>query len=128
MTTEEYNHLSEKIIKCCVEVHKHIGPGLLESVYEICLAKEFDANGIQYKRQVHLPVVYKNEKLDAHFRLDFLVEDKIIIELKAIEFILPIHEVQLVSYLKLANKKLGLLINFHEDRVVKGIKRKVNNF
>lgn len=128
MTTEEYNHLSGKIIKCCIEVHKHIGPGLLESVYEICLAKEFDSKGIQYKRQVYLPVVYKNETLDANFRLDFLVEDMIIIELKAIEFVLPVHEVQLVTYLKLANKKLGLLINFHEDRLVKGIKRKVNNF
>lgn len=77
---------------------------------------------------MHLPVVYKKEQLDANFRLDFLIEDVIILELKAIEHILPVHEVQLVTYLKLADKKLGLLINFHEDRLIKGIKRKVNNF
>lgn len=120
--------MSEKIIKCCIEVHLNLGPGLLESVYETCLAKEFDLNKINYKRQVYLPIVYKEEQLDANFRLDFLVEDAIVLELKAVEFVLPVHEVQLVTYLKLANKKLGLLINFHQDRLVKGIKRKVNNF
>lgn len=128
MTPEDYNHLSDRIIKCCIEVHRNLGPGLLESVYEICLAREFDTNNIKYKRQLYLPVVYKDEQLDINFRLDFLVENLIVVELKAIAFVLPVHEVQLVTYLKLADKKLGLLINFHEDRLVKGIKRKVNNF
>lgn len=128
MNTEEYNELSNKIIKACIEVHKNLGPGLLESVYEICLAKEFDKSEIKYQRQLYLPIIYKGEQLDANFRIDFLVEDKIIIELKAIEFVLPVHEVQLLTYLRLADKRLGLLINFHEDKLVKGIKRKVNNF
>lgn len=128
MNTEEYNHLSEQVIKCCIEVHRNLGPGLLESVYEVCLAKELDNAGISYKRQVLLPVIYKSEQLDARFRLDFLIEDAIILELKAVESVLPVHEVQLVTYLKIADKKLGLLINFHEDRLIKGIKRKVNNF
>ena len=128
MNTDEYNDLSNAIIKACIEVHKNLGPGLLESVYEICLAKEFEQSGISFQRQLYLPVVYKDEQLDANFRIDFLVEDKIIIELKAIEFVLPVHEVQLLTYLRLADKRLGLLINFHEDKLVKGIKRKVNNF
>ncbi|MEI6508884.1 MAG: GxxExxY protein [Bacteroidota bacterium] len=128
MNTDEYNELSNAIIKACIEVHKNLGPGLLESVYEVCLAKEFDKSGINYQRQLFLPVVYKEEQLDANFRIDFLVEDKIIIELKAIEFVMPVHEVQLLTYLRLADKRLGLLINFHEDKLVKGIKRKVNNF
>ncbi|MES2559971.1 MAG: GxxExxY protein [Bacteroidota bacterium] len=128
MTPEEYNCLSDKIIKCCIEVHRNLGPGLLESVYETCLSKELELSNINHRRQVYLPVVYKNEQLDANFRPDFLVEDAIILELKAIEFVLPVHEVQLVTYLKLADKRLGLLINFYEDWLIKGIKRKVNNF
>ncbi len=127
MTTEQYNQLSERIIACCIAVHKELGPGLLESVYEAALALEFKHAGIKFSRQVHLPVLYKGIDIDQHFRMDMLVEDAIILELKAIEFVLPVHEVILVTYLKLANKKLGLLINFHEDKLTKGIKRKVNN-
>ncbi len=127
MTTEQYNQLSERIIACCIAVHKELGPGLLESVYEAALALEFKHAGIKFSRQVHLPVFYKGVDIDQHFRMDMLVEDAIILELKAIEFVLPVHEVILVTYLKLANKKLGLLINFHEDKLTKGIKRKVNN-
>lgn len=122
----ELNSLSERIIGCCIEVHRELGPGLLESVYEECLAIEFANRGIQYKRQVYLPVTYKGNRVDQNFRMDFLVEDEIVLELKAIEYVLPIHEVILVTYLKLAEKRLGLLVNFHEDKLVKGIKRKVN--
>ena len=93
MTPEEYNYLSDRIIKCCIEVHRNLGPGLLESVYEMCLAKELEINNIKYMRQVYLPIVYKKEQLDANFRLDFLVEDAIALELKAVEFVLPVHEV-----------------------------------
>lgn len=122
----ELNSLSERTIGCCIEVHRELGPGLLESVYEECLAIEFANRGIQYKRQVYLPVTYKGNRVDQNFRMDFLVEDEIVLELKAIEYVLPIHEVILVTYLKLAEKRLGLLVNFHEDKLVKGIKRKVN--
>ncbi len=127
MEIKEYNKLSEQIIGCCIAVHKELGPGLLESVYEECLAIELENSGLNFKRQVHLPVLYKGEPTNQNFRLDFLIEDEIILELKAIEVVLPIHEVILVTYLKIADKKLGLLVNFHEEILTKGIKRKVNN-
>jgi GxxExxY protein len=124
---KEYNKLSGQIIGCCIAVHKELGPGLLESVYEECLAIELQNSGLNFKRQVHLPVMYKGEPTNQKLRLDFLIEDEIILELKAIEVVLPIHEVILVTYLKIADKKLGLLVNFHEEILTKGIKRKVNN-
>jgi GxxExxY protein len=124
---KEYNKLSEQIIGCCIAVHKELGPGLLERVYEECLAIELENSGLNFKRQVHLPVIYKGEPTNQNFRLDFLIEDEIILELKAIEVVLPIHEVILVTYLKIADKKLGILVNFHEEILTKGIKRKVNN-
>ncbi|MFN3446195.1 MAG: GxxExxY protein [Bacteroidia bacterium] len=127
MEIKEYNKLSEQIIGCCIAVHKELGPGLLERVYEECLAIELENSGLNFKRQVHLPVIYKGEPTNQNFRLDFLIEDEIILELKAIEVVLPIHEVILVTYLKIADKKLGLLVNFHEEILTKGIKRKVNN-
>lgn len=107
-------------------VHKELGPGLLESIYEDCLAIELKVAGIGFQRQVPIPVIYKGINIEKEFRIDMLIEDSIILELKAIEFVLPIHEVILVSYLKLMNKKLGLLINFHEPLLKNGIKRKVN--
>lgn len=128
MTEQEYNSLSSRIIKCSIEVHKNLGPGLLESVYEVCLEKELILEGIKVKWQVLLPVFYKREKLNKDFMIDMIVEDEIIIELKSLEFVLPIHEAQLVTYLKLANKKLGLLNNFNVQKLTDGIKRKVNGF
>lgn len=127
MDIKEYNRISEQVIGCCIAVHKELGPGLLESVYEECLAVELSNKGLIFDRQVHLPVIYKGERTNQNFRLDFLIEDEIILELKAIETVLPIHEVILVTYLKIADKKLGLLVNFHEEILTKGIKRKVNN-
>ena len=127
MDIREYNKLSQHIIGCCISVHKELGPGLLESVYEECLAIELKNVGLNFKRQVYLPVLYKGEQTNQNFRLDYLIEDEIILELKAIEAVLPIHEVILVTYLKIADKKLGLLVNFHEEVLTKGIKRKVNN-
>lgn len=128
MNREELNKLSKIILDLSIEVHRNLGPGLLESVYEICLCKELKLRDIKYQRQFVLPVIYKNETLDADFRIDILVEDEIIIELKAVEALLPVHEAQLITYLKLADKRLGLLINFNVPKLIDGFKRKVNNF
>ncbi|MFO8000072.1 MAG: GxxExxY protein [Marinilabilia sp.] len=127
MTREVLNHISSKIIGGAIEVHKELGPGLLESVYEACLAHELRNNGLLVEEQVHLPLTYKNQTLEKDFVLDLLIEKEVIVELKAVEEIHPVHEVQLVTYLKLAHKKLGLLINFNVPVLHKGIYRKVNN-
>ena len=128
MNREHLNKLSKIILDSSIEVHRNLGPGLLESVYEVCLCKELNLRNINLQRQVSLPVEYKNEKLDADFRIDVLVENEIIIELKAVEFLLPVHEAQLLTYLKLADKRLGFLINFNVPKLVEGFKRRVNNF
>ncbi len=128
MSREEYNELTGRIIGAAIEVHKEIGPGLLESVYEYCLMEEFRLQGIKAERQVHISIFYKGQKLDKYFVIDILVEGRIVVELKCVETILPIHEVQVVTYLKLANKKIGYLMNFNVTQMIKGIKRKVNNF
>ncbi len=128
MNREYLNKLSKIILDSSIEVHRNLGPGLLESVYEVCLCKELNLRDINLQRQVSLPVEYKNEKLDADFRIDVLVENEIIIELKAVEFLLPVHEAQLLTYLKLADKRLGFLINFNVPKLVGGFKRMVNNF
>ena len=126
MSEQEYNILSGKIINAAIEVHKELGPGLLESVYEYCLVEELKRRGLICVTQVRLPIVYKGVQLEKEFIIDILVEDKIIIELKSVEIILPVHEVQLVTYLKLANKKLGLLINFNVPILHEGIRRRIN--
>jgi GxxExxY protein len=111
MTKEALNNISSQIIGGAIEVHKELGPGLLESVYGACLAHELRSKGLLVEEQVHLPLIYKNESLEKDFILDLLIEKEVIVELKAVEEVHPVHEVQLVTYLKLANKKLGLLIN-----------------
>ena len=121
------NKITEKIIGCAIEVHRSLGPGLLESAYEECLCFELAQAGLQFERQVPLPVVYKGVKFDCGYRMDIVVENLIIVEIKAIEKILPVHEAQLLSYLKLYNKKIGLLINFHVPVLKSGLKRIVNN-
>ncbi len=125
-TEEDYNNLSKKIIECCIEVHKELGPGLLESVYKVCVESVMIKAGLNVQRQVLLPVTFRGEKLNKEFVIDLLVEDRIIIELKSLETILPVHEAQLVTYLKLADKKLGLLINFNVPLLKEGIRRKIN--
>ncbi|KOH43973.1 hypothetical protein NC99_31890 [Sunxiuqinia dokdonensis] len=105
-----------------------MGPGLLESVYELCLLKELQIRGIKASNQVPVPLFYKSENLNKDFRIDLLVENEIIIELKAVDYILPVHEAQIISYLKLTGKKLGLLINFNVPLLKDGFKRYVNNF
>ncbi len=126
MSEFEYNTISSQIIKAAIEVHKELGPGLLESVYEYCLTAELKRAGLQVAQQVALPIHYKNEKLDKEYYIDILVEDKIILELKSVEIILPIHEFQLLTYLKLSGKTLGLLINFNVPLLKEGIRRKIN--
>lgn len=105
-----------------------MGPGLLESVYEMCLMKEFELRGIKAKSQVTVPLVYKGFELSKEFKIDILVEDEIILELKSSEKLLPVFEAQLISYLRLTNKKLGYLINFNVPLVKEGIKRLVHNY
>ena len=128
-TKEELNELSGIIIDSAMEVHREFGPGLLERVYESALAKELRLRGIQSVRQVAAPVVYKGEVLDDEaYRIDLLVEDEIVVELKTVPTLLPIHEAQIHTYMKLSGKCLGLLINFHVTLLKDGIKRHVINF
>jgi len=105
-------------------VHQALGPGLLESVYEVCLAHEMDKAGLNYRKQVGLPVVYDGVRLDAGLRLDFLVEDVLVVELKAVEVLHPVHEAQLLTYLKLSGRRLGLLVNFNVPLIKQGIIRR----
>ncbi len=121
------NILSNKIIGCAIEVHRHLGPGLLESAYEECLCRKLMLNNISFERQKALPVTYKKVKLDCGYRLDILVEKSVIVELKAIEKVDPIHYAQFLTYLKLSGLKLGLLINFNVPVLKDGIKRVVHN-
>lgn len=122
------NEISKKIIGAAIEVHKQLGPGLLESSYEVCLAYELKQVGLKIETQVALPVIYKEVKLSAGYRIDILVENKVIIELKAVEALADIHTAQLLTYLKLKDLKLGLLINFNNIRVIDGIKRVINGY
>lgn len=126
MLKDELNIISGKILDSAIEVHRTLGPGLLESVYESCLVKELMLRNIKVKSQVPVPIIYKDEMLTKEFYLDILVEDEIIVELKTVEKLLPIHEAQLLTYLKLANKKLGILINFNEVLLKNGFKRMLN--
>ena len=128
MTGNELNSITEKIIGSAISVHKGIGPGLLESAYEECLCYEISQAGLNFKRQVPLPVIYKDVKLDCGYRLDIIVEDEIIIEVKAVQAIIPIHEAQLLSYLRMLDKRLGLILNFHSAVLKSGIRRVANNF
>jgi len=117
--------LTEKVIGLAIEVHRHLGPGLLESAYEECLCFELETNGIGHDRQVPLPVTYKNAKLECGYRMDVVVEDGLIIELKTVDRLLPIHEAQLLTYLKLSGLKTGLLLNFNSSVLKDGIRRLV---
>ena len=128
MTRDQLNDLGTKIIGAAIEVHRELGPGLLESVYEECLVEELDIRGLKAEQQVQLPIFYKGRKLKKYYVVDVMVEDEIIVELKCVKELHPIHEVQLVTYIKLANKNLGYLMNFNVTQMAKGIKRKVNNF
>lgn len=122
----DINHLSSKIIGAAIEVHKALGPGLLESTYEECLCYELNLRGLGFERQKSLPITYKNMKLDCGYRLDIVVENKIVLELKSCEKIEPIHKAQLLTYLRLSSLNLGLLLNFNVPVMRDGIVRIVN--
>ena len=119
----EFDELSGKVIGCAIEVHKRLGPGLLESSYERCLSYELLCAGIQHETQKELPIDYKSTKLDCGYRVDLFVYNKLIVELKAVEKLFPIHKAQILTYMKLANVKTGLLLNFNVVRFKDGIKR-----
>jgi GxxExxY protein len=121
------NELSKIILDCCFTIHKHFGPGLLESAYEELLSHEIRKRGLHCERQVAVPLVYEDIKLEIGFRADLIIESKVIIELKSVEIVLPVHKKQLLTYLKLTGLKLGLLINFNEALLKDGITRIVNN-
>jgi GxxExxY protein len=123
---QELNDITEQIIGCAIKIHRALGPGLLESTYEICLVHELVKLGFDVQTQVYLPVHYDGLKLDAGYRIDMLVEDQIIVELKSVESLHPIHSAQVLSYLKLGGQKIGLLINFNVKMLKDGVKRLAN--
>jgi len=125
---KDLNELSFRIIGAAFRVYRKLGPGLLESTYEICFAYEFKKMNLFFERQKQLPVVYDEIILDAGYRIDLLVENEIIIEIKSMDAIAQVHIAQLLTYLRLSDKRLGLLINFNVDNLKHGIKRIVNNF
>lgn len=122
---DKLNTISKDIVDSIYSTHKELGAGLLENIYEICLCLEFEKRNIKYERQVDLPIIYKGKKLDTTYRIDILVEDEIILELKAVERLLPVHQAQLLTYLKLSHKKLGFLVNFNVPLIKDGIKRMI---
>ena len=121
----KFDKLSNKVIGCALEVHKHLGPGLLESTYEQCLAHELKNGGIPFKLQHPLPVEYKGIKLDCGYRVDLFIDNEIIAELKSVDKVLPIHQAQLLTYMKLSRISIGLLMNFNVKYIKHGIKRMV---
>jgi len=123
MQIMDINKVTEKIIGCAIEVHRILGPGLLESAYEECLAFELKNAGLRVERQKAVPIVFKEIKLDCGYRIDILVEDLVIVELKTVDTFNPVHEAQILTYMKFADKELGLLINFNVTLLKNGIKR-----
>jgi len=117
------NKLTEQIIGAAIEVHRHLGPGLLESAYEACLAYELERLGLKVEKQKPLPLIYKDIRLDQGYRIDLLVADQVVVELKVVDALMPVHEAQMLSYLKLSGCKLGLLINFDVKLLKDGIRR-----
>ena len=117
--------LTERVIGLAIDVHRSLGPGLLESAYEECLSFELDQAGLSYRRQVPLPVIYKDVRLDCGYRMDLVVENKLIIEIKATERLMPIHEAQMITYLRLSGLHVGLLVNFNDLTLRNGLRRVV---
>ena len=122
------NEVTEAVIGSAIEVHKHLGPGLLESAYEVCLAYEIAIRGLKVVRQMQLPVRYKEVHLDCGYRVDLLVQDLVVVELKVVERLEPIHDAQVLTYLRLSGCKVGLLLNFNTPILREGIKRLVHGF
>ena len=119
------NVLTRRVIGCAVEVHRTLGPGLLEGIYEACLCHELAVAGLAFLRQYRLPVVYKGHPIDYDIKIDVLVEQTLVIEIKSVQQLLPVHEAQLLTYLRVSGLKLGLLLNFNEEILKQGIRRRV---
>lgn len=128
MDKTQYEYLAKNIFESCLEVHRIMGPGLLESVYESCLMRELELRNIQFQSQVSIPIYYKSQKIEKDFKMDLLVENEIIIELKSCEILSPVHSAQIISYLKLADKRMGFLVNFNVRLIKNGFKRFVNEY
>ena len=120
-----YEELTQAIIGAAIEVHRHLGPGLLESVYEACLCHELELRGIPFRKELPMPVSYKGLELEAGYRIDILVQEVVVVELKAVDELIPVHEAQLLTYLRISGKKVGLLINFNVPVLKDGIIRRV---
>ena len=118
------NSLTQQVIGCAIEVHRTLGPGLLETVYEVCLCRELAMSGIPFVRQQKIPVLYKGKKVDCDLRIDVIVDRSLALEIKAVYQILPVHEAQLLTYLRVAGLPLGLLLNFNEPTMTGGIRRR----
>ena len=128
MTEEEYNEISKRIIGAAIEVHKILGPGLLEYAYQKALFHEMQLRNIKCQREVELPITYKGMELQTNYRMDMLVEDEVVVEIKSTEYDNILHRQQLLTYLRLSGKKLGLLINVNKPTLTKGVTRVVNDF
>lgn len=126
--SRRFDDCSGAIVDCAMRVHTFLGPGLLESAYEACLALELRERGLLARRQVPLPIIYHHQTIDVGYRVDMIVDDQVLVELKAVTRILPVHYAQMLSYLRLSGLRAGLLINFHEPRLKDGIKRMVNGY
>lgn len=124
----KHNELSSHVIKAAIAVHRALGPGLLERVYQVCMMAELKSMGVQAEEQVAVPINYRGERLATDLRIDLLVEDRVIVEIKAVAELHPVHTAQLLTYLKLSNKKLGLLINFNTTKLVDGLERVMNGY
>lgn len=122
---EKFEDCTSAIIGAAIEVHKHLGPGLLETAYELCLAEELKLRNLSVRTQVRLPVIYKGVALPYTYKLDLVVEDQVVVEAKAVQQLAPVHEAQLLTYLRLSGKRVGLLINFHVPVLRSGVKRLV---
>ena len=118
------NNLTQKVIGCAIEVHRTLGPGLLETVYEVCLCRELGMGGIPFVRQQKIPVLYKGERVDCDLRIDVIVDRTLAVEIKVVQQVLPVHEAQLLTYLRVAGLPLGLLLNFNEPTMRDGIRRR----
>jgi GxxExxY protein len=124
----DINHLTDTVIGAAIDIHRTLGPGLLESTYEMCLCRELALQEIAFERQKPVPISYKGVKLDCGYRADLVVEQRLLVEIKSVEAIAPIHEAQLLSYLKLGGWTVGLLINFNVQMLKSGIRRRLRNF
>lgn len=126
--TPREDAITGAVIGAAIEVHRELGPGLLESAYEQCLCHELSLRGLSFQRQVELPVVYKAIRLDCGYRMDLVVEETVVVELKTVDKLLPIHEAQLLTYLRLYRRQVGLLVNFNVPVLKDGLKRLINNY